>query len=77
MWKYRLYMFSKYAKLIGLVALICALLAGLPIRFADVRFALQPDYIAMDTRPYMEMEKIPEGLISRGYRVSNKNAILK
>ncbi len=47
--------------------------AGLPVRFASIKLNRQPNYNKMDPRPYMEIEKIPEGLITRGYCASNNN----
>ncbi len=45
--------------------------AGLPVRFTGIRLNSQPNYNSTDPRPFMAMDKIPEGLITRGYRVSN------
>jgi hypothetical protein len=44
--------------------------AGLPIKFTNRKLNLQPNYYSMDPRPCMDIDKIPEGLITRGYRVS-------
>jgi hypothetical protein len=45
--------------------------AGIPIRFKNLKLNIQPNYLSMDPRPCMVIDKIPEGLITRGYRVSN------
>jgi hypothetical protein len=47
--------------------------AGIPIRFTNIKLNIQPNYLNMDPRPCMVIDKIPEGLITRGYRVSNFN----
>lgn len=45
--------------------------AGLPIRFSGIRIRSLPNYGRMDPRPRMDMDSIPEGLITRGYAVAN------
>lgn len=47
--------------------------AGLPVRFFDIKLNNQPNYNIIDPRPYMAIKQIPEGLITRGYRVSQNN----
>lgn len=49
--------------------------AGLPIRFSNIQLNSHSIYGRMDSRPYMDLEKIPKGLITRGYNVSNKNKV--
>ncbi len=45
--------------------------AGLPIRFSDIKLNKQPNYSSIDPRPCMDIDHIPQALITRGYRVSN------
>lgn len=42
---------------------------GLPIRFRNVIINVPSNYGKMDPRPHMDVHKIPEGFITRGYNV--------
>ncbi|MDF2845916.1 MAG: Peptidase [Herbinix sp.] len=46
--------------------------AGLPIRFSKVNLSMPSNYKNIDPRPNMDISKVPDGLITRGYNVSNK-----
>ncbi len=46
--------------------------AGLPIRFSKVNLSIPSNYKNIDPRPNMDISRVPEGLITRGYNVSNK-----
>lgn len=45
--------------------------AGLPIRFSGVNLSVPLNYKNIDPRSNMDISKVPEGLITRGYNVSN------
>lgn len=44
---------------------------GLPVRFNNVIVSIPLNYDKIDPRPRMEVDKIPKGLITRGYNVLN------
>lgn len=46
--------------------------AGLPIRFSNIKLITPSNYKNMDPRPNMDISKVGDGLITRGYQVSNK-----
>ena len=44
---------------------------GLPVRFSEIKLEVPLNYNKLDPRQTMDLNKIPEGYITRGYTVSN------